>query len=128
LDLIFSDIFGDNLVFGTYFGIMYLLGYTEFDEQYLPLVLDKLWYRFLSFIFFTPVVLFVMYAISDHFANFNKKALEVNTNIVFYYFFFIAQLTTVFLYMGKSYEYLLLLVLPNVIIIARGLRFLKNIG
>ena len=123
---IFRYFFGIIMVFGTYFGIMYLLGYTEFNEQYLPLVLDKLGTDFYPLYFLAPVVLFVMYAISDHFANFNKKSPRSKYQYSFLLFFFIAQLTTVFLYMGKSYEYLLLLVLPNVIIIARGLRFLRK--
>lgn len=123
---IFRYFFGIIMIFGTYFGIMYLLGYTEFNEQYLPLVLDKLGTDFYPLYFLAPVVLFVMYAISDHFANFNKKSPRSKYQYSFLLFFFIAQLTTVFLYMGKSYEYLLLLVLPNVIIIARGLRFLRK--
>jgi hypothetical protein len=42
LDLIFSDIFWDNYGFWDLFWDYVSLGYTEFDEQYLPLVLDKL--------------------------------------------------------------------------------------
>ncbi len=123
---IFRYFYGILMVFGTYFGIMYLLGYTEFDERYLPLVLDKLSTDFYPLYLLAPIALFVLYAISDHFANFNKKSPRSKYQYSFLLFFFFAQLTTVFLYMGKSYEYLLLLVLPNVIIIARGLRFLRK--
>ncbi|GGP05472.1 hypothetical protein GCM10010992_21690 [Cloacibacterium rupense] len=123
---IFRYFYGILMVLGTYFGIMYLLGNTEFDERYLPLVLDKFSTDFYPLYLLAPIALFVLYAISDHFANFNKKSPRSKYQYSFLLFFFIAQLTTVFLYMGNSYEYLLLLVLPNVIIIARGLRFLRK--
>lgn len=123
---IFRYFYGILMVLGTYFGIMYLLGNSEFDERYLPLVLDKFSTDFYPLYLLAPIALFVLYAISDHFANFNKKSPRSKYQYSFLLFFFIAQLTTVFLYMGNSYEYLLLLVLPNVIIIARGLRFLRK--
>jgi hypothetical protein len=68
----------------------------------------------------------VLYAVMDHFANFNKKSPSSKFKYTFMLMFFLAQLVTVFLYMGKNYEYLLLLVLPNVIILSRALRFLKK--
>lgn len=123
---IFRYFFGISLVFGTYFGIMYISGYTEFDERYIPLVLDKLSTDFYPLYILLPIALFVLYSISDHFAHFNMKSPRSRFQYNFLLFFFLAQLITVFLYMGKSYEYLLLLVLPNIIIIARGLRFLKK--
>lgn len=123
---IFRLIFGIAMVLGTYFGIMYIIGYTEFDERYIPLILNKFNTDFYPLYFLLPIVLFTLYSISDHFANFNKKSPKSKYQYSFLLFFFIAQLTTVFLYMGKSYEYILLLALPNVIIIARGLRFLRK--
>lgn len=105
---------------------MYISGYTEFDERYIPLVLDKLSTDFYPLYILVPIALFVLYSISDHFAHFNMKSPRSRFQYNFLLFFFLAQLITVFLYMGKSYEYLLLLVLPNIIIIARGLRFLKK--
>lgn len=123
---IFRFIYGISMVFGTYFGVMYILGHTEFDKSYIPLVLDQINTDLYPLYFLLPVALFVLYAISDHFANFNKKSPKSKFQYSFLLFFFFAQLTTVFLYMGKSFEYLLLLVLPNVIIIARGLRFLRK--
>jgi hypothetical protein len=62
----------------------------------------------------------------DHFANYNKKSPSSKFKYSFLLLFLLAQLTTVVFYMGENNEYLLLLALPNVIIISRGLRFLKE--
>lgn len=123
---IFRFFFGICMVLGTYFGVMYIIGHNEFDERYIPLVLDRFNTEFYPLYYLIPVALFVLYAIYDHFAHFNMKSPRSKFQYNFLLFFFIAQFTTVFLYMGNSYEYLLLLVLPNIIIMARGLRFLRK--
>jgi hypothetical protein len=123
---IFRYFFGMAMVLGTYFGIMYLIGYHSFDERYIPYITNSIMNDFYPLYFLTPIALYVLYAISDHFANYNKKSPTSKFKYSFLLFFFVAQLVTVFFYMGKNYEYLLLLVLPNVIIIARALRFLKK--
>lgn len=123
---IFRLFFGNALVFGTYFGVMYLIGYHDFDESYIPYVEDSFMQDYYPLFFLSPVALYVLYAVMDHFANFNKKSPSSKFKYTFMLLFFLAQLVTVFLYMGKNYEYLLLLVLPNVIILSRALRFLKK--
>ena len=123
---IFRLFFGNTLVFGTYFGVMYLIGYHDFDESYIPYVEDSFLQDYYPLYFLLPVALYVLYAVMDHFANFNKKSPSSKFKYTFMLLFFLAQLVTVFLYMGKNYEYLLLLVLPNVIILSRALRFLKK--
>ena len=123
---IFRLFFGNALVFGTYFGVMYLIGYHDFDESYIPYVKNSLMQDYYPLYFLLPVALYVLYAVMDHFANFNKKSPSSKFKYTFMLMFFLAQLVTVFLYMGKNYEYLLLLVLPNVIILSRALRFLKK--
>lgn len=123
---IFRLFFGNALVFGTYFGVMYLIGYHDFDESYIPYIEDSFMQDYYPLYFLLPVALYVLYAVMDHFANFNKKSPSSKFKYTFMLLFFLAQLVTVFLYMGKNYEYLLLLVLPNVIILSRALRFLKK--
>ncbi len=113
---IFRLFFGNVLVFGTYFGVMYLIGYHDFDESYIPYVEDSFMQDYYPLYFLSPVALYVLYAVVSHFANFNKKSPSSKFKYTFMLLFFLAQLVTVFLYMGKNYEYLLLLVLPNVII------------
>jgi hypothetical protein len=64
------------LVFGTYFGVMYLIGYHDFDESYIPYVEDSFMQDYYPLYFLSPVALYVLYAVMDHFANFNKKSFE----------------------------------------------------
>ena len=123
---IFRYFFGMAMVLGTYLGIMYLIGYHSFDERYIPYISNTIMSDFYPLYLLSPIALYVFYAIFDHFANFNKKSPTSKFKYSFLLFFFIAQIITVFFYMGNSYEYLLLLVVPNVIIISRALRFLKK--
>ena len=123
---IFRYFFGMAMVLGTYLGIMYLIGYHSFDERYIPYISNTIMSDFYPLYLLSPIALYVFYAIFDHFANFNKKSPTSKFKYSFLLFFFIAQIITVFFYMGNSYEYLLFLVLPNVIIISRALRFLKK--
>ena len=123
---IFRYFFGMAMVLGTYLGIMYLIGYHSFDDRYIPYISNTIMSDFYPLYLLSPIALYVFYAIFDHFANFNKKSPTSKFKYSFLLFFFIAQIITVFFYMGNSYEYLLFLVLPNVIIISRSLRFLKK--
>lgn len=123
---IFRYFFGMGMIFSSYFGIMYLIGYHGFDERYIPYISNTIMSDFYPLYLLSPIALYVFYAIFDHFANFNKKSPTSKFKYSFLLFFFIAQIITVFFYMGNNYEYLLLLVLPNVIIISRALRFLKK--
>ncbi len=123
---LFRYFFGMTLVIGTYLGVMYLMGLTSFDERYIPSIQTSLMKNFHPLYYLSPIVLYIVYAILDHYANFNKKSPASKFKYSFLLFFFFSQLMTVFFYMGKNYEYLLFLVLPIVIILARALRFLKK--
>lgn len=129
-DNIFLNIFryflGMAMIFASYFGIMYIIGYKGFDNSYIPYISSSLIKDYYPLYFLFPISLYVLYAISDHFVNFNKKSPTSKFKYSFLLLFFIAQFVTVFFYMGKNYEYLLLLVLPNVIIVSRALKFLKK--
>lgn len=123
---VFRYFWGILLVMGTYFGIMYLIGYSAFDESYLPFIEPFLMNDFFPIYYLIPVLTLLLYSIFDHYANFNKKSPISKFKYAFLLLFFISQLVTVFLYMGKNYEYLLLLVLPIVIILSRALKFMNK--
>lgn len=123
---LFRYFFGMAMVFGTYFGVAYLLELHAFDARYLPKVEPSFMKDFFPLYYLSPVFLLLLYAIADHYANFNKKSPASKFKYSFLLLFFTSQLVTVMLYMGKNYEYLLVLVLPVVIILARALRFMKT--
>ena len=62
----------------------------------------------------------------DHFRNFNKKSPTSKFKYTFLLIFSLSQLITIVLYMGKHYEYLLLLAFPASIILSRMLKFLPK--
>jgi hypothetical protein len=73
-----------------------------------------------------PAALMMVYAVFDHFKHYNKKSPISKFKYSFLLIFFTAQLITVLLYMGSSFEFLLLLALPASIILSRFLRFTKR--
>jgi hypothetical protein len=73
-----------------------------------------------------PVIGMLIYAVYDHFRNYNKKSPISRYKYTFLLVFSMAQLITIILYMNKNYEYLLLLAFPSTIIISRMLRFLPK--
>ena len=72
------------------------------------------------------MVAFLIYAVFDHFAHFNEKSPTSRFKYSFLLVFSLAQLITIVLYMGKSYEYLILMAFPASIILSRMLRFLPK--
>ncbi|UQB68613.1 DUF6427 family protein [Epilithonimonas zeae] len=124
---IFRLLFGIILVVLSYFGLMYLIHYTTWDKTYLPFygkfeMMDSYYPLYILI----PIALMLLYSLSDHFKHYNEKSPISRYKYTFVLVFSLAQLITIIFYMGKDYEYLLLLALPSSIIISRMLRFLPK--
>jgi len=124
---IFRLLFGIILVVLSYFGVMYLIHYTTWDKTYLPFygkfeMMDSYYPLYILI----PIALMLLYSLSDHFKHYNEKSPISRYKYTFVLVFSLAQLITIIFYMGKNYEYLLLLALPSSIIISRMLRFLPK--
>ncbi|WP_333852272.1 DUF6427 family protein [Epilithonimonas sp.] len=124
---IFRLLFGIILIVLSYFGLMYLIHYTTWDKTYLPFygkfeMMDSHYPLY----FLIPIALMLLYSLSDHFKHYNEKSPISRYKYTFVLVFSLAQLITIIFYMGKDYEYLLLLALPSSIIISRMLRFLPK--
>ncbi|MDQ0477404.1 MULTISPECIES: DUF6427 family protein [Chryseobacterium] len=123
---IFRLFFGMLLVALSYFGIAYFLGMNSWNLAYFPFTGFKIQSHFDHLLWLTPVAILLIHAVMDHFRNFNKKSPNSRFKYTFLLVFSLAQLITIFLYMGKTFEYLLLLALPASIILSRMLRFSKK--
>ncbi len=123
---LFRLFFGAFLMVSSYFTIMYFFGFHSWDEAYFPFDEFKINPDFYQLLYLIPVALFMVLAVVDHFANFNKKSPVSKFKYTFVLIFSVAQLTTVVLYMGNHYEFLLLMALPASIILSRLLRFAKK--
>lgn len=117
---------GVGFVFLGYFSVMYILGFTEFNSDYLPWVYDEFQKDFSDLYLLVPAVLFCLLAIADHFLHFNEKSPSSQFKYSFLLAFFITQVLTLVFYMGRNYEYLLLVIFPASIIISRYFRFIKH--
>lgn len=123
----FRFLFGALLVTLSYFGLMYIIDYRSWNPFYLPFNRDfKILTEYFPLYFLIPIVLLVIYAITDHFNHFNEKSPSSKYKYTFLLMFCLAQLTSIVLYMGKSHEYILLLALPASIILSRMLKFLPK--
>ena len=122
----FRLFFGMLLVALTYFGIAYFLGMNSWNPAYFPFTGFKVQSHFDNLLWLSPVVLLLLHAVMDHFRNFNKKSPTSRFKYTFLLVFSLAQLITIVLYMGNTFEYLLLLALPASIILSRMLRFTKK--
>ncbi len=122
----FRMLFGAVLAALTYFAIMYFLGYHSWNDAYLPFKGFVAVRDYSDLLPLIPIVGFLLYAILDHFNNYNKKSPVSKYKYTFLLIFIIAQLVTIVLYMGYRYEYLLLLVLPISIVLSRMLKFLPK--
>ncbi|MCC2590792.1 DUF6427 family protein [Chryseobacterium sp. MFBS3-17] len=120
---LFRLFFGIMLIAISYFSLMYFLNYQSWDDAYFPFYGFSFHLDFTALVFLSPVVLMLLYALWDHFRHYNKKSPVSKFKYTFLLLFLIAQLITVILYMGSSYEYLLLLALPVSIMLSRVLRF-----
>ncbi|MDQ1160921.1 F0F1-type ATP synthase assembly protein I [Chryseobacterium sp. SORGH_AS 447] len=123
---IFRFLLGIILIVFSYFSVMFFFGFTSWNIDYFPFGKLKPAEDYKELIPLIPVMLMLIYAIYDHFRNYNKKSPISRYKYTFLLVFSVAQLITIVLYMNKSYEYLLLLAFPSTIIISRMLRFLPK--
>lgn len=123
---IFRFLLGTILIVLSYFSVMFFFGFTRWNIDYFPFGRLKPAEDYMELIPLIPVMLMLIYAIYDHFRNYNKKSPVSRYKYTFLLVFSVAQLITIVLYMNKSYEYLLLLAFPSTIIISRMLKFLPK--
>ena len=123
---VFRLFFGIFLIAISYFGVAYLLGMNSWDPRYFPFSNFRPMTDYSMLIWLSPIALMLIYAVWDHFNHFNQKSPTSKFKYSFILVFTIAQLITIILYMGTTYEYLLLLALPVSIILSRMLKFLSK--
>lgn len=123
---IFRFLLGIILIVFSYFSIMFFLDFTTWNLDYFPFGKMKWITDYRSIIPLVPIALMLIYAVYDHFKNYNKKSPISRYKYTFLLVFSLAQLVTIILYMNTSYEYLLLLAFPSSIILSRMMRFLPK--
>ncbi|WP_292008806.1 DUF6427 family protein, partial [Chryseobacterium sp.] len=123
---IFRFLLGIILIAFSYFSVMFFFRFTTWNTDYFPFGKMTLVTDYSGLYPLIPIALMLIYAVYDHFKNYNKKSPTSRYKYTFLLVFFVAQLTTIILYMNKSYEYLLLLAFPSSIILSRMLRFLPK--
>lgn len=123
---IFRFLLGIALIVLSYFSVMFFLNYTCWNLDYFPFGKMKLVMDYEGLLPLIPIALMLVYAVYDHFRNYNKKSPVSRYKYTFLLVFSFAQLITIILYMNKTYEYLLLLAFPSTIILSRMLRFLPK--
>ena len=123
---IFRLILGIGMVFFGYFCLMYILGFDEFNWDYIPFISNQIISDFSALYVLFPILFFCVLAVLDHFINFNKKSPANKYKYAFILIFLLAQCLTLVFYMGHSYEYFLLVMLPISIIVSRFLRLLNK--
>lgn len=123
---LFRFLLGIVLITFSYFSVMYLVQFTSWNIDYFPFGKMKSVTDYTELLPLIPVVLMLIYAVYDHFKNYNKKSPISRYKYTFLLVFSVAQLVTIILYMNKSYEYLMLLAFPSSIILSRMMRFLPK--
>jgi len=123
---IFRFLLGIILIAFSYFSVMFFMNFTSWNPDYFPFGKIKMMTDYEELIPLALIACMLVYAVYDHFKNYNKKSPVSRYKYTFLLVFSIAQLITIILYMNKSYEYLLLLAFPSTIIISRMLRFLPR--
>ncbi|SEM13289.1 hypothetical protein SAMN05421856_101298 [Chryseobacterium taichungense] len=123
---IFRFLLGILLIVFSYFSVMFFLDFTSWNMDYFPFGRMKFVTDYEGLLPLIPIVLMLIYAVYDHFRNYNKKSPVSRYKYTFLLVFSFAQLITIVLYMNKNYEYLLLLAFPSTIILSRMLRFLPK--
>ncbi|KQM45921.1 DUF6427 family protein [Chryseobacterium sp. Leaf201] len=123
---IFRFLLGIILIAFSYFSVMFFINFTSWNPDYFPFGKIKMVTDYEELIPLVLIACMLVYAVYDHFKNYNKKSPVSRYKYTFLLVFSIAQLITIILYMNKSYEYLLLLAFPSTIIISRMLRFLPR--
>lgn len=123
---LFRFLLGTVLIVLSYFSVMFFVGFTSWNPDYFPFGRMKMITDYEELLPMIPVALMLIYAVYDHFRNYNKKSPVSRYKYTFLLVFSFAQLVTIILYMNTTYEYLLLLAFPATIIISRMLRFLPK--
>lgn len=123
---LFRFLLGIILITFSYFSVMYFVQFTSWNIDYFPFGKMKPVTDYTELLPLIPVVLMLIYAVYDHFKNYNKKSPISRYKYTFLLVFSVAQLVTIILYMNKSYEYLMLLAFPSSIILSRMMRFLPK--
>lgn len=123
---LFRFILGTILIAFSYFAIMFFVQFSTWDIDYFPFGKMKLVTDYTDLFPLIPIALMLIYAVYDHFKNYNKKSPVSRYKYTFLLVFSMAQLVSIILYMNMSYEYLLLLAFPASIILSRMLRFLPK--
>lgn len=123
---LFRFLLGIVLITFSYFSVMYFVQFTSWNIDYFPFGKMKPVTDYTELLPLIPVVLMLIYAVYDHFKNYNKKSPISRYKYTFLLVFSVAQLVTIILYMNKSYEYLMLLAFPSSIILSRMMRFLPK--
>lgn len=123
---LFRFLLGMVMIVFSYFSVMYFVQFTSWNIDYFPFGKMKPITDYTELFPLIPVALMLIYAVYDHFQNYNKKSPISRYKYTFLLVFSLAQLVTIILYMNKSYEYLLLLAFPSSIILSRMMRFLPK--
>ncbi|WP_346986420.1 DUF6427 family protein [Chryseobacterium sp. POE27] len=123
---IFRFLLGIFLIVFSYFSVMFFMDFTSWNMNYFPFGKMTFVTDYESLLPLIPIALMLIYAVYDHFKNYNKKSPVSRYKYTFLLVFSVAQLITIILYMNKTYEYLLLLAFPSTIILSRMLRFLPK--
>ncbi|MBB4806272.1 hypothetical protein HNP38_001544 [Chryseobacterium defluvii] len=123
---LFRFLLGVILIALSYFSIMFFFRFTSWNTDYFPFGKMRFVTDYTSLFPLIPILLMLIYAVYDHFSNYNKKSPVSRYKYTFLLVFSLAQLVTIILYMNKSYQYLLLLAFPASIILSRMLRFLPK--
>jgi len=123
---IFRFLLGIILIVFSYFSVMFFIDFKSWNIDYIPFGKMKPVKDYTELLPLIPVIGMLIYAVYDHFRNYNKKSPISRYKYTFLLVFSMAQLITIILYMNKNYEYLLLLAFPSTIIISRMLRFLPK--
>ncbi len=123
---IFRFLLGIILIVFSYFSVMFFIDFKSWNIDYFPFGKMKPVTDYTELLPLIPVIGMLIYAVYDHFRNYNKKSPISRYKYTLLLVFSMAQLITIILYMNKNYEYLLLLAFPSTIIISRMLRFLPK--
>lgn len=123
---IFRFLLGIILIVFSYFSVMFFIDFKSWNMDYFPFGKMKPMTDYTELLPLILVIGMLIYAVYDHFRNYNKKSPISRYKYTFLLVFSMAQLITIILYMNKNYEYLLLLAFPSTIIISRMLRFLPK--
>ncbi|KUY25628.1 hypothetical protein BAS09_11410 [Elizabethkingia ursingii] len=123
---LFRLFFGILLLFVNYAGLYYLLDIPDYYTRLIPYVSDKMITNIDPLIFLSPVVLFLLYSIYDHFVHFSKKSPSSKFRYTLLLVYSVSILIILIFYMGTQYEFLLLIAFPVSVITSRGLRFISK--